>query len=405
MSKLDELIQELCPSGVEYKTLDEISTEMYRGTGIKRDQITESGTPCVRYGEIYTTYDIWFDSCVSYTDESNISNKKYFGHGDVLFAITGESVAEIAKSCVYLGHEICLAGGDTVVMKHEQEPKYLAYALSTTNAQMQKSKGKVKSKVVHSSVPALKEIIIPVPTLSIQREIVRLLDNFKELTAELTARKKQYEYYRNELLTFEDGIPMMQLGKIFNIRNGYTPSKKNNEYWENGTVPWFRMEDIRQNGKILDGAIQSVSRKAVKGNLFPKNSIIVATSATVGEHALLTVESLANQRFTYLMLKEEYQDKYIPKFLYYYCFKLDRYCLDCLNQGSFASVDMTKFKRFNFPLVSISKQEHIVAILDRFDKLCNDISEGLPAEIEARRKQYEYYRDKLLTFERKEADV
>lgn len=203
MSRLEELIAELCPDGVEYKTLGEIATDIYRGSGITRDQVCETGTPCVRYGEIYTTYGIWFDKCVSHTDEAILTSKKYFGHGDILFAITGESVEDIAKSCAYIGHERCLAGGDIVVLKHSENPKYLAYALSTTVAQAQKSKGKVKSKVVHSSVPAIQAIKIPLPPLPVQREIVRILDNFTELTAELTARKQQYEYYRDKLLTFD----------------------------------------------------------------------------------------------------------------------------------------------------------------------------------------------------------
>ena len=198
-----------------------------------------------------------------------------------------------------------------------------------------------------------------------------------------------------------DGVEYKELAEIFNTRNGYTPSKANPEYWENGTVPWFRMEDVRENGRILNDAIQKVSCSAVKGTLFPADSIIVATSATIGEHALLTVESLANQRFTYLMLKNEYKERFDIKFLFYYCFKLDKYCLDCLNQGNFASVDMGKFGEFDFCLPDIQAQQGIADILDRLDKLCNDLSSGIPAEIEARQKQYEYYRDKLLAFREK----
>lgn len=211
MSELERLIQELCPNGVEHKTLGEISIDMYRGSGIKRSDITIEGIPCVRYGEIYTTYGIWFDRCISHTNIEKVSSPKYFEHGDILFAITGESIEDIAKSCAYVGHEKCLAGGDIVVMKHAQNPKYLSYALSTTIAQEQKSKGKVKSKVVHSSIPSIKEIVIPVPPVSVQNEIVRVLDNLSELTttlineltAEITTRKKQYEYYKNKLLSFE----------------------------------------------------------------------------------------------------------------------------------------------------------------------------------------------------------
>ena len=142
MSRLDELIRELCPDGVEYKTISEIATDIYRGSGITRNQVTDKGIPCVRYGEIYTTYGVWFETCLSHTDESQISNAKYFEHGDILFAITGESVEDIAKSTAYVGHEKCMAGGDIVVLKHEQDPKYLAYALTTSSARAQKSKGK-----------------------------------------------------------------------------------------------------------------------------------------------------------------------------------------------------------------------------------------------------------------------
>lgn len=181
------------------------------GAGIKREEITSDGIPCVRYGEIYTAYNISFKECISHTNENVVANPKYFEYGDIIFAITGESVEEIAKSIVYLGHKKCMAGGDTVVLKHKQEPRYMSYVLSTTNAQIQKSKGKVKSKVVHSSVPSLKEIVIPLPDLKTQKHIADILDNFHNLCndltsglpAEIEARKKQYEYYRDKLLTFK----------------------------------------------------------------------------------------------------------------------------------------------------------------------------------------------------------
>jgi len=254
MSRLDELIAELCPDGVEYKTIGELATDIYRGSGITRDQVTESGTPCVRYGEIYTTYGVWFDSCISHTDESKIANKKYFEYGDILFAITGESVEDIAKSCAYIGHERCLAGGDIVVLKHEQDPRYLSYALSTTSAQIQKSKGKVKNKVVHSSVPAIRAIKVPVPPIEIQRETVRILDDFslftktlrEELTAELSARRKQYDYYSQKL--FEGirektkKVPIMSLGKW---QGGKTPSMQEKRYWTHGTIPWITSKDMK----------------------------------------------------------------------------------------------------------------------------------------------------------------
>ncbi len=162
--------------GWTYKKLGDIATEMFRGSGIKRDQITIEGTPCVRYGEIYTTYNISFSECFSHTNVEFISSPKYFSHGDLLFAITGESVEDIGKTIAYLGHERCLLGGDIVCMKHNQNPKYLSYALSSSEAIRQKGIGKTKLKVVHTNIPALSEIRIPIPSLSEQQRIVSRLD-------------------------------------------------------------------------------------------------------------------------------------------------------------------------------------------------------------------------------------
>ena len=187
---------------------------MFRGAGIKRDEVTEEGIPCVRYGEIYTTYNTWFENCVSHTKLEYVPSPKYFEYGDILFAITGESVEDIAKSVAYVGNDRCLAGGDIVVMKHKQDPKYMAHVLSTTFTREQKSKGKVKSKVVHSNVPSIENIEIPLPSLKTQRRLASMLDNFEAicndlntgLPAEIAARQKQYEYYRDKLLTFKEAI-------------------------------------------------------------------------------------------------------------------------------------------------------------------------------------------------------
>lgn len=144
----DDLLK--CNVTIPMVKLKDIATDIYCGTGIKREEVTESGIPCVRYGEIYTTYNTWFDTCKSHTNLKYVPNPKYFEYGDILFAITGESVEDIAKSVAYVGHEKCLAGGDIVVMKHKQNPRYLVHVLATQGAREQKSKGKVKSKVVPS---------------------------------------------------------------------------------------------------------------------------------------------------------------------------------------------------------------------------------------------------------------
>ena len=199
------------------------------------------------------------------------------------------------------------------------------------------------------------------------------------------------------------GYVSISLETLFDTKNGYTPSKNNREYWnDNADIAWFRMEDIRDNGRILFNSAQHITQKAVKGNLFPKNSIIVSTSATIGEYALIKIPFLANQRFTALMLKDEFREIIDINYIFYYCSKLSIFCKEHLNKGNFASVDMTAFKNFQFCIPTIEEQNRIVSILDRFDSLCNDMKTGLPAEISARQQQYEYYRDKLLTFRKKD---
>ena len=195
------------------------------------------------------------------------------------------------------------------------------------------------------------------------------------------------------------------LEEIFTLKNGYTPSKSVEEYWIRGTVPWFRMEDLRASGRILNNSVQKVHIKGVKGKLFPKNSIIMATTATIGEHALITVEHLCNQQFTNFVIKKEYQERLNIKFAYYYFFIIDKKAKDNISISSFPSVQMTKLKKWLFPIPSLSVQKEIVGILDSFSTLTTSISEGLPREIELRNKQYEYYRDQLLNFPKPENDA
>lgn len=253
----------------------------------------------------------------------------------------------------------------------------------------------------------MEKILIPIPPLSVQTEIVKILDALTALTSELTSelilRRKQYEYYREKLLSEEElgkvGFEWRTIDEVFHLKNGYTPSKSIKKYWENGTIPWFRMEDIRENGRILNTSLQKVSESAVKGGrLFPANSIIVATSATIGEHALITTPFLANQRFTVLSLKPEYIDKFNIYFLYYYCFIFDDWCLKNTTVSSFSSVDMNGFRKFRIPLIQLKEQQRIVSILDKFETLTNSITKGLPLAIEQSQKRYEYYRELLLNF-------
>jgi type I restriction enzyme S subunit len=192
------------------------------------------------------------------------------------------------------------------------------------------------------------------------------------------------------------------LGEVCEVKNGYTPLKSKKEFWEDGIIPWFRMEDIRKNGRVLNDAIQHVTPESIKsGKLFPANSIIVSTTATIGEHALITKDFLCNQQLTVLIVKDVSKKYLYYKYLFYYSFILGDLCRKNANPGGFALIGTTQVKAFEIPIPcpnnpkkSLAIQGEIVRILDAFTSLTAELT----AELNMRKKQYNYYRDRMLTF-------
>ena len=252
-----------------------------------------------------------------------------------------------------------------IVDKMYVSPQYLFYILSSEQFFMYDMKYAKGAKMPRGDKKAVMNYAIPVPPLAIQNEIVKLLDNFTELTEELTEelqlRKKQYSFYRDSLLNFSrDDVddtassvgetPHYMVGDIFNIQNGYTPSKKEDTYWENGTIPWYRLEDIRTQGRILYDAIQHVHSSGVKGNLYPTKSLLMSTTATIGEYALLMTPSLSNQQMTNFAIKKEFEDVLDVKFAFYYFHVFAEWCKKNANQsGGMPIITTGKLKIFPSP--------------------------------------------------------
>ncbi len=409
MNKIERLLQTLASDGVGFRKLGEVC-EIIRGKRVTKKEILDKGKyPVVSGGIGFMGYLNEYNR-----EENTITIAQYGTAGFVNW-----------QNQKFWANDVCFS----VIPNETLINRYLYYVL--TNMQNYLYSISNRSAIPYSiSSNNIMQIKIPIPPLEIQQEIVKILDAFTELNTELKARKKQYEYYRNMLLDFNDinqshkdakeklahktypkrlkallqtlapdGVGFKTLEEVFEIRNGYTPSKNNPEFWKNGTIPWFRMEDIRENGRILKDSIQHITPKALKGKkLFPKNSIIISTTATIGEHALLIVDSLANQRFTFLSKKANCDLALDMKFFFYQCFLLGEWCRNNTNVSGFASVDMTAFKKYKFPIPPLEIQQEIVKILDQFSALTTDLQSGIPAEIELRKKQYEYYREKLLAF-------
>ena len=180
-----------------------------------------------------------------------------------------------------------------------------------------------------------------------------------------------------------------KLGEVFNLRNGYTPSTKNEAFWKNGNLPWFTMKDLRAHGRVLSDSIEHITDRGIRGGLFPKDSIILATTAAIGEHALITnTDFLCNQRFTAFSVKPQYSMRLLPMYAFSRFFLVDEWCKKHIAASTFPSISTDMLRDVEIPLPPLEVQERIATVLDTFAEL--------ESELEDRNKQYSFYRKKLI---------
>ena len=273
----------------------------------------------------------------------------------------------------------------------------------------------------------LKKISVPMPDRNVQERIVYTLDNFEIICSELNivlpaesnARQKQYEFYRDSLLTFvENGLTIAQtnvhdtiklfwyvfgyahvkLNDICRIESGGTPSKKVSEYWSNGTIKWLG-SSVCQNKKNVDEVTNYITEEGMKHSSakmqYKDTTLIAMVGATIGKVAYLTFDATTNQNVAALYPLDK-NILYAP-YLFYACMSLYNRFKE-VGKNGFTMANLSFIRNLSIVLPSMGKQREIAGMLDKFEKLCEDTSDGIPAEIIARQKQYEYYRDKLLTF-------
>ena len=387
---------------VEWKKLGEVCEIKGRigFRGYTRDDQVEKGE-----GAISLSPGNIIDGTLNYNSCTYITWSKYeespeimVSQGDIILCKTA-SVGKVAR--VHHLPEKATINPQLVLIKNiKANPQFLFYVLDDNPFQ-----NTIKGLAGVGSVPnvsqaKLSSILIPIPSLSEQYRIVGILDTFtssiENIKEQIALRRKQYEFYRDQLLDLEgkEGVEMVSLGDVCNIKNGYTPSTKKPEFW-NGDIPWFTLEDIRKNGRILDSSIKHITALGVKkGGLFPSNSIIISTTATIGEYALIQTEFLCNQQISCLSIKDELRIN--VKYLYYLADNIGKWCKRNVNGGgSLLIVSTGKLQHLEIPVPPLSEQQRIVSILDTFEATISN----LEAQLKERKKQYEYYRNKLLTFE------
>ena len=402
MSKLNELIRQLCPDGVEYKTLGSFAT-ISRGGNFQKKDFRDDGFPCIHYGQIYTKYGLFVDKTVSFISPACASKQKTASKNDIIMAVTSENIEDVCKCIVWLGDGEVAVSGHSAIIRHSQNPKYLAYYFHSRMFFDQKRKLAHGTKVIEVTPDKLASVKIPLPPIEVQREIVRILDNFTgltaELTAELTARKKQYEYYLDKLLAYNYDVELFTISDIAETSIGLATSVSQHKR-ENGVI-LLHNSDIQQN-KIVLKTVEYISKEFAQKNkkkVLRKGDIITVHTGDVGTSAVIDDEYDGAIGFTTITTRIKDTARVNPYFLCHYlnshkC-KQD---IASMTISDRSNLNQKSFNTIQIPVPPLEIQNRIVNVLDNFDAICSDLKIGLPAEIAARQKQYEFYRDKLLTF-------
>lgn len=384
MSKLNDLIKEMCPNGVNFYKIKEISSVTI-GEFVHKNKQSDDGQYPVYNGGTSNT---------GFYDEYNNDGHK------VIISARGANAGFInrVKGKYWAGNSCYTINiNDESKLDWNYLYQYLKNNQSTLLGVQQTG-----------SIPAIskkqvEEFKIAIPPLEVQEEVVRILDKFGELEAELEAeletRESQYEFWRSNIF---DNIN----SKVKTIKELCTdvivPMRDKPKVFD-GTIPWCRIDDKDGNYFNTSKSGQFVSEETIKKmnlKVFPTGTVICSCSASIGSYAINTQPLITNQTFIGLVCGDEI----INKYLFYYMQTQTNHLLELSNSGTIPYISRKKFEDLEVPLPPIEEQKRIVNILDKFDKLTNDITIGIPAEIELRRKQYEYYRNKLLSFEELSVD-
>lgn len=387
MSKLEQLIQELCPDGVEYRKMGELGT-FYGGiTGKSKEDFKEGNAKFITYKNVYANPALQVDV----PDRVRIGekeNQRTLEYGDIIFTGSSETPDECGISSVVTtksDEKLYLNSFCFFFRLNDKNillPDFSKHLFRSNGLRYQI--GKTASGVTRFNVSKdrMKKLCIPIPPLEVQAEIVRILDKFTELTTELTTelanRKKQYEYYRNKMLSFDNEVNSMPLSNVAKVFRGEYITKKESMV---GDIP-----------VILGG--QEPAYFINKSNHQGEIVVVSRSGASAGFVSYWDEPIFLTDGFGF----EAKKDIAIPKYLYYILKRKEKELNSMKRGAGVPHVSGELLSKIELQIPSIDTQERIVSVLDNFEAICSNLNIGLPAEIEARQKQYEYYRDKLLTF-------
>ena len=332
-------------------------------------------------------------------------NRSNLEIGDVLFTGTGTigNVAIIEKTPTNWNIK---EGVYAIKPKKEQIcSKFLMYLFESEKIRKDIEGRKAGGTVKSVSMAEMKKIKIPIPPLEIQEKIVQTLDKFTdyvtELTSELTSRKKQYSFYRDKLLSFEDEIYQVEWKSLSEVAKDFGRGKskhrpRNDARLYGGDIPFIQTGDIREAGKWIENYSQTYSAFGLQqSKQWEKGTLCITIAANIAETGLLGFDACFPDSIIGFVANPKFA---ITEYVYYYLNSIKDYLANKSYGSAQDNLNLSTFSSLKIPVPSLEIQSRIVQVLDNFDTVCNDLKIGLPKEIELRQKQYEYFRDKLLTF-------
>ncbi len=410
MSRIDEMIRQHCPNGIEYQALGQVG-EVFRGRRFTKKDYVDEGLAAIHYGELYTHYGTSASGAITKVRADLEPNLRFAEPGDVVIAEVGETLEDVGKAVAWLGTEKVAIHDGCYGFRSELDPTFVAYYLQTAAFHAEKNRHVARAKVKRLSIQGLRQIRIPVPPIEVQREIVRVLNLFQsleaELEAELEARRRQYAHYRDALLTFDEGgvrwIPMGDLGSLFGGLTG-----KSKADFQSGTARYVSYMNVFENisTNVLPDDVVNVADGERQRRLERGDILFTGSSETPDECGMSSVLTTEPPEPLYLNsfcigFRPDAVDLLDPEFAkhLFRSSTMRQQIVRTANGVTRFNVSKKRLAKVVVPIPPQSEQHRIALILDKFDALVNDLSVGLPAELAARRKQYEYYRDRLLTFE------
>ena len=358
-------------SGWAIKKLGELGT-IVRGKGIRRNETVGNGLPCIRYGEIYTSYNYILDCPHSFVGKDVFAQCPKIKEGDVIFTLTGENKEEIAKALAYLGKDEIAAGGDLAIWsKHGCDPKFLAYMMYAPKLIEAKARASNGDIIVHASLKKMYEIEIPVPPFAEQKRMAAKIDAAFEKIDKLKTNaernlanaKELFQSALDEAMRPKKGWVEKRLGGVCKTTSGGTPSKSRPEYYDEGTIPWLRSGEVcRKDISETEMFITQLGVKNSSAKLMPPNTVVVAMyGATAAQVGILRIESTTNQAVCGILPN----DKFRPEFLYYYFRSIQDKLAARAQGGAQPNISQQKIKETIVPLISLPEQDEIVTCLNR----------------------------------------